>query len=87
MAFKAINNTTGPNGLVFILLVFSVYPQIVKLDVLLLSVTQQVNAIKKAIVEIQKLQAEYQIADTLNIYNGPKTNIVYDLLPNSPILV
>ena len=36
MAFKAINNTAGPNRLVFILLVFGVYPQIVKLDILLL---------------------------------------------------
>ena len=26
MAFKAINNTTSPNRLVFILLVFSIYP-------------------------------------------------------------
>ena len=26
MAFKAINDTTGPDGLVFILLVFSIYP-------------------------------------------------------------
>ena len=55
MAFKAINNTTGPNRLVPILLVFGIYPQIVKLDVLLPSVTQQVNTIKKAIVGIQKL--------------------------------
>ena len=55
MAFKAINDTTGLNRLVSILLVFGTYPQIVKLDVLLLLVTQQANAIKKAIVEIQKL--------------------------------
>ena len=38
MAFKAINNTTSPNKLVFILLVFGVYPRIVKLDALLLLV-------------------------------------------------
>ena len=55
MAFKAINNITSPDGLVPILLVFSIYPQMVKLDVLLLLVIQQANAIKKAIVEIQKL--------------------------------
>ena len=52
MAFRAINNTAGPNKLVFILLVFSIYPQIVKLNILLLLVIQQVNVIKKAIVEI-----------------------------------
>ena len=52
MAFKAINNTAGPNGLVPILLVFGTYPQIVKLDILLLLVIVRANTIKKAIVEI-----------------------------------
>ena len=55
MAFKAINNTASPNRLVSTLLVFGVYPQIVKLDALLPLVTQRANVIKKAIVEIQKL--------------------------------
>jgi len=32
MAFKAINDTAGPEGLVPILLVFGAYPQMVKLD-------------------------------------------------------
>ena len=50
--FKAINDTTGPDGLVPILLVFGVYPWMAELDVLLLSVIQWVNAIKKAMVEI-----------------------------------
>ena len=87
MAFKAINNTADPNGLVSILLVFGVYPRIVKLDALLLSVIQQANAIKKAIVEIQKLQAKHQVTDALNIHNRPRTNAIYDLLPNSLVLV
>ena len=52
MVFKAINDTAGPNGLVFILLVFSVYPWMVELDALLLLVMQWANIIKKAIVEI-----------------------------------
>ncbi len=59
----------------------------VKLDTLSLSVIQRANAIKKAIVEIQKLQAERQIADALNMCNGPKTDVVYDLPLNSPVLV
>ena len=59
MAFKAINNTTSPNRLVPILLVFSAYPQMVKLDILSLLLIQQANTIKKTIVEIQKLQAKY----------------------------
>ena len=52
MAFKTINNTVSPNRSVFILLVFSAYPQIVKLDILLLLVTQRANVIKKAMAEI-----------------------------------
>ena len=38
-------------------------------------------------VEIQKLRAERQIADALNMRNGPKTDAVHDLPPNSPVLV
>jgi len=52
MAFKAINNTAGLEGLVPTLLVFRAYPQMVKLDAPLPLVTQQAAAIKKAIVEI-----------------------------------
>ena len=32
MAFKALNNTAGPNGLVLTLLVFGAYPRMVKID-------------------------------------------------------
>jgi hypothetical protein len=39
MAFKAINNTAGPNGLVLTLLVYSVYPRITEHDPLSLLVT------------------------------------------------
>jgi len=52
IAFKAINNTAGLEGLVPTLLVFRAYPQIVKLDVPLPLVAQRAAAIKKAIVEI-----------------------------------
>jgi len=39
MAFKAINNSIGPNGLVPTLLVFGAYPHITNLDAPLLIVT------------------------------------------------
>jgi hypothetical protein len=58
MAFKAINNTAGLGGLVPTLLVFRAYPQMVKSDALSPLVTQRATAIKKAMVEIQKLQAK-----------------------------
>ena len=58
MAFKALNNTTILDSLVPTLLVFSAYPQIAKLDAPSPTVTQRMNAVKKAIVEIHKLHTE-----------------------------
>ena len=87
MAFKAINNTASPEGLVPTLLVFRAYPQIVKSDAPSPLVIQRAAAIKKAIVEIQKLQAEQQIADALNMRNGPQTSAIHGLPPSSPVLV
>ena len=52
MAFKAINDTTGLDGLVPTLLVFGAYPRIVELDAPSTTVTQRAIAIKKAMVEV-----------------------------------
>jgi hypothetical protein len=87
MAFKALNNTAGPDGLVPTLLVFSAYLRITELDAPLPTVTQRANAVKKAIAEICKLRTERQVADALSMQNRPKTDAVYNLPPNSPVLV
>ena len=85
--FKALNNTTGPDSLVPTLLVFSVYLQMAKLDIPSPTVIQRANAVKKAIVEIRKLYAERQVANTLNMRDRPKMNTIYNLPPNSLVLV
>ncbi|PBP26997.1 polyprotein [Diplocarpon rosae] len=41
MAFKAINNTTGPGGIVLMLLINSIYPRLSDYDTLSLSVTKR----------------------------------------------
>jgi hypothetical protein len=87
MAFKAINDSAGPDGLVPTLLVFRAYPRIIKSDAPSSSVAQRATAIKKAMAEIHKLQAERQVANALNTHNGPMTNAVHSLLPSSPVLV
>ena len=87
MAFKAINDSAGPDGLVPTLLVFGAYPRMVQLDAPSLTVTQRASAIKKAMAEIHKLRAERQIADALNMRNGPCTDTIHDLPPSSPVLV
>ena len=58
MAVKAINNTTGPNGLVPTLLVYRAYLRICKLDLPTLSVTDWAAIIRKVIAKIVKLRAK-----------------------------
>jgi hypothetical protein len=87
MAFKAINDTAGPDGLVPTLLVFGTYPRMVQSDAPSPTTMQRAAAIKKAMAEIQKLRAERQIADALNTRNGPSTSAIHDLPPNSPVLI
>ena len=55
IAFKAINDSIGPNGLVPTLLVFGAYPRITNLNAPSPTVTQHTTAVKKAIEEICKL--------------------------------
>jgi hypothetical protein len=57
MAFKAINDSAGPDGLVPTLLVFGAYPRMIKSDAPSPTVAQRATAIKKAMAEIHKLQA------------------------------
>ena len=58
MAFKAINDSTGPNGFIFTLLVFGAYPHIVESNTPNSTVVKQAAALKKAMEEIKKLRAE-----------------------------
>ena len=59
MAFKAINNFTGPNGLIPTLLVFKAYLYIIKSNAPNPIVVKQAAALKKAIEEVKKLKAKY----------------------------
>ena len=87
MAFKAINDTAGPDGLVPTLLVFGAYPRMTESSAPSPTVAQRASAIKKAMAEIQRLRAERQVADALAMRNGPSAEAVYDLPLNSPVLV
>jgi len=58
MAFKAINNSAGPNSLIPTLLVFGAYLYIVESDAPNPIVIQQAAALKKAIEEVKKLRAK-----------------------------
>jgi hypothetical protein len=53
MAFKAVNDTAGPNGIVPTLLVFGAYPQMIEMDPPLPSIIQRAQAIRVATKEVQ----------------------------------
>ena len=55
MAFKAINDSTGPNSLIPTLLVFKVYPRMTESDAPLPIVIQRAIAFKKAMEEVKKI--------------------------------
>ena len=65
MAFKAINDSAGPNGLIPTLLVFGVYPRITESNAPNATVILRTTVLKKAIEEIKKLRAKRQVADAL----------------------
>ena len=59
MAFKAINNSIGPNSLIPTLLVLRTYLYIVESNTLNLIVIKQAAVLKKAIEEVKKLKTKY----------------------------
>ena len=59
IAFKAINNSVGPNSLIPTLLVFGAYPRIIKFNIPSPTVIKRAAALKKAIEKVKKLKAKY----------------------------
>jgi hypothetical protein len=56
-------------------------------DVLALSIQQCTVAICKAIEEITKERAKRIVNNILNTRNGPNMEVLYNLPPNSPVLI
>jgi hypothetical protein len=87
MAFKAINDSAGPDGIIPTLLVYGALPRMTEYNAPSPTVLQLSAVLKKAIVEIQKLQARCQIANALNARNGPSATDIHELPLNSDVLV
>lgn len=87
MAFKAVNDTAGPDGIVPTLLVFGAYPRMTEHDAPSPTVSQRSAALRKAMIEVRKFRAQRQVNDALNHRNGPNTSSVKDLTLNSDVLV
>jgi hypothetical protein len=87
ITFKAINDITRLNGLMLMLLVYSALPRMVEYDTPSPTIAQRFAALKKTIMEIQKLQAKRLVADALGTRNGLSTTGLYDLTINLDVLV
>jgi len=87
MAFKAINDTAGPDGIIPILLVYGALPRISEYDPPLPLVAQRLNALRKAIEEIKRIRASHEVARALNARNRPSMADIHELLLNSEVLV
>jgi hypothetical protein len=87
MAFKAVNDSAGPDGLIPTLLVYGAYPRMSEFDAPAPTVTQRATAIRKAMEELAKLKAKRKVQDALNMRNGPNTDGIHKLTLNSDVLV
>jgi hypothetical protein len=87
MAFKAVNDSAGPDGLVPTLLVYGAFPRMTNHDLPSHTITQRAKTIRKATAEIQKIRAKRQVSDALHTRNGPSTTTIHDLPLNSDVLV
>jgi len=58
MAFKAVNDSAGPDGLVPTLLVYGAYPRMSEYEAPTATIAQRALAVRKAMAEIQKLRAK-----------------------------
>ncbi|KAF4470944.1 Ribonuclease H, partial [Fusarium albosuccineum] len=73
MAVKAVNDTSGPDGLVPTLLVFGAYPRITRDSPPTASQQQRAAAAAKAMTELRKARAARDVSNALNTRNGPDT--------------
>lgn len=87
MAFKALNDTAGPDGIVPTLLVFGAYPRMSEFNAPPATISQRSTALAKAMTEVRKLRAARKVTEALRMRNGPSTTAIHDLPLNSQVLV
>jgi hypothetical protein len=76
---KAVNDLIRPDGIMLILLVFKVYPCIIRDSLPSPFIIERAEAIYKAIKKVQRPYAKQQVNNALAIKNGPNTELVLTL--------
>jgi hypothetical protein len=77
---KTVNDLVGPDSIVLTLLVFEAYPRITRDSLSSPFITEQAEAIYKAMKEVRRLYAEQQVNNALAMRNGLNTELVLTLL-------
>jgi hypothetical protein len=76
IAVKTVNDSAGPDGIVPTLLVFKAYPCITRDSLSSPFITEQAEAIHKAIKKVRRLYAKRQVNNALAIRNKPNTKLI-----------
>jgi hypothetical protein len=85
MLFKATNDFISPDKLIFTLLIYSAYLQIIKYNLPSFTISQQAQIIQKVINKIRKLSAKQIVYDAFNTRNSLNTLDFASLLINSEV--
>ncbi len=86
MTFKVINESIELDELIFILLMFDVYFQMIEMNVSSSTIIQRAIAMKKTMKEVHKFIAIRQMNDVLNTSND-SISLIHNLLLNSSVLI
>lgn len=87
MAVKAVNDTSGSDGIVPTLLVYGAYPRLSDTDAPTATMQQRAEAIKKAMKDISAFRSKDAVSRALNTRNGPDTTATHDLVIGAEVLV
>jgi hypothetical protein len=87
MSFKAFNDSTDLDDLIFTLLVFDVFLWMTEMNVFSSTIIQRFIVMRKTMNEIRKLIDTRQLNDALNIRNDSFSILIHNLSLNFDVLV
>jgi hypothetical protein len=80
ITMKTINDSIGPDSIIFILLVFGAYPRITNNSALSPITTKKAKTIRKTSNKIRQYYTKRHVEDALRIRNSPNITIIFKLL-------
>jgi hypothetical protein len=87
MSFKAFNESTDFNDLIFTLFVFDVYLWMIEMNISSSTIIQRFIVMRKIMNEIRKLIVTRQLNDALNIQNDSFSILIHNLLLNFDVFM